>query len=301
MINEYAIEPKILLNWASNTRNYTEFLRGYGVGTPRIISSFPKKRTSKLRSYFLKHAPIDDQSLIGLRYLEMVDKLVDSLIKRDYLQQQDIEWCQLAEAEHTRLPFDVILASKNIGSKKSITPENMYELRSIWNHPDQLNIQRTNLGFTNAVLNLIRLSTEHIAVIDTYGWTQEAIGLMKHMISCMGQNRVNSQVPVISLFYKKNHKSPDAQYVKQEIMKERNIAKLGIHLNVSALGEIEGGEVFHNRCILTEHGGVSTGHGIGVTGVNNHTDEATLMRIHIYQKKWNQFIENNTFQIISNA
>ena len=43
MIYEYALEPAVLTSWASNDRDYAEFLREYGLGTPRIVSSFPKK------------------------------------------------------------------------------------------------------------------------------------------------------------------------------------------------------------------------------------------------------------------
>ncbi len=44
MIYEYALDPAVLSTWASNERDYAEFLREYGLGTPRIISSFPKKK-----------------------------------------------------------------------------------------------------------------------------------------------------------------------------------------------------------------------------------------------------------------
>lgn len=44
MIYEYALDPVVLSTWASNERDYAEFLREYGLGTPRMISSFPKKK-----------------------------------------------------------------------------------------------------------------------------------------------------------------------------------------------------------------------------------------------------------------
>ena len=33
MIYEYALEPAVLTSWASNDRDYAEFLREYGLGT----------------------------------------------------------------------------------------------------------------------------------------------------------------------------------------------------------------------------------------------------------------------------
>lgn len=67
MIYEYALEPAVLTLWASNNRDYAEFLREYGRGTPRIASSFPMKKATKLRSYLMQHCPQDAQSLAGQR------------------------------------------------------------------------------------------------------------------------------------------------------------------------------------------------------------------------------------------
>ena len=108
------------------------------------------------------------------------------------------------------------------------------------------------------------------------------------------------------LFYKEKrgsgnsgNGSPSADHVRQQIFQGLTGGLSNIQLEVFELRETENNDVFHNRCILTEHGGVITGHGISVSGDESHTDEAILMKPKIYQKKWRQFVEKNCFQVVS--
>lgn len=308
MIHEYALEPTVLSAWASNDRDYAEFLREYGLGTPRVVSSFPKKKASKLRRYLLQHSPQDTQSLTGQRYTEMVIKIVESIVIRDVPDHQPSVWSEAAVIENRRTPFDVILSSSTIDAKNNITPESMYLQGSAWNHCGQLDIQRTNIGLLSVIGNLVRLSAKHIVIVDPFGWTAEAIGFIRFLINFIPHNRLADDFPTITLFYKEKrgsgnagNGSPSADHVKNQVMKGLNGEIENLQFEVFELREAAEGDVFHNRCILTEHGGVITGHGIGVSGDEAHTDEAILMSPDIYQKKWQQFIEKNCFEVVSIA
>ncbi|MEP0357400.1 hypothetical protein [Paraglaciecola sp.] len=307
MIYEYTLEPSLLTKWADSSRDYSEFLREYGIGTSRLFSSFPKRKASKLRSYLLKAGPQDDQSLHGRRYTEMVNKLVECLVFRETPNYQSTNWTDIVTIENERLPFGVILSSQSLETEKNITPDNMYSATSIWNCVNQLNIQRTNPGLMTAFNDLVRLATEQIVVVDTFGWTTEAISFMRHLINSIPTNRVNQKLPLLTLFYKEKRGgktgggSPSADHVKTQIMQEVSAELSDIELQVIELKEIDGNDVFHNRCLLTELGGVITGHGIGVSGEEHHSDEAILMAADIYQKKWAQFVEELNFGIVSES
>ena len=308
MIHEYALDPAVLISWADNDRDYSEFLREYGLGTPRIVSSFPKKKASKLRSYLLKHSPQDTQSLAGQRYTEMVLKVVESIVVRDVDIQNTAVWTEAAVDENRRAPFDVILSSTEIQEGNNVTPASMYSRGSIWNHPGQINVSRTNEGLLSAVVNLIRLADEKIVIIDPFGWTAEAINFIQFMLQSIANNRIFDGLPAIVLFYKEKrgsgnsgNGSPSADHVRQQILQGLTGDVSNMQLEVFELRETENSDVFHNRCILTEHGGVIAGHGIGVSGDELHTDEVILMKPKIYQKKWQQFIEKNCFEKASEA
>lgn len=67
------------------------------------------------------------------------------------------------------------------------------------------------------------------------------------------------------------------------------------------LKENDDSDTFHNRCILSELGGIALGHGIGVSEDEQHSDEATVLEKAIYLKKWQQFVENSSFNVASKA
>jgi hypothetical protein len=308
MIHEYALDPAVLSAWASNSRDYAEFMREYGLGTPRIISSFPKKKASKLRSYFLSKGPADSDSLQGQRYLEMVQKMVEVLIIRDGHEPQDSNWEINVKVENERTPFGIVLSLEVIDISRNITPGSMYSPNSIWNHPRQKNIYRTVDGFLTVVTDFLRLATNNVVIVDAFGWTQEAVRTVQYFINSISERRVNSQLPCIYLYYKEKRGgthsgvgSPDAVTVKSRILQGVSENLSDIHLEVFELREVEGNDVFHNRCILTEHGGIITGHGIAISNDTAHTDEAILMELEIYEKKWRQFVEDNCFEIESHA
>ena len=308
MIYEYAIEPTVLAAWASNDRDYAEFLREYGLGTPRLASSFPKKKVSKLRSYLLQHSPQDTQSLSGQRYTEMVTKLTESVVIRDVADPQTSVCSEAVISEDNRAQFGVILSSAAICAENNITPDSMYLPDSIWNHANQSNMQRTNAGLFSMIGNLVRLSTKYIVVIDPFGWSDEAIGFVRYMINSIHPNRLTDEFPKITLFYKEKRGgknagsgSPAADHVKDRIVQGLDGGVGELKVEVFELREAAGSDVFHNRCILTEHGGVLTGHGIGVSNNEVHTDEAILMQEEIYQKKLLQFVEEKCFDVVSTA
>ena len=307
MINEYALEPKVLASWASDQRDYAEFLREYGLGTPRIVSSFPRKKGAKLRSYLLSHSPWDAQSLAGQRYTEMVIKVVESIVVRDVQANTAVDWVGAAVVENSRAPFNVILSSTELQEGNNVTPDSMYSQNSIWNHPVQISFSRTNEGLLGVVLNLIRLADEKIVIIDPFGWTFEAINFIQFMLQSIANDRVSDGLPAIELHYKEKrgsgssgNGSPSAAHVRQQIFDGLAGGVSTLQLEVFELRETNN-DVFHNRCILTEHGGVITGHGISISGDGSHTDEAILMKPEIYRKKWRQFIDQNCFQVVSKA
>ncbi|WP_409279288.1 hypothetical protein [Pseudomonas defluvii] len=308
MIHEYALEPTVLSAWASNDRDYAEFLREYGLGTPRIVSSFPKKKMSKLRSYLLQYSPQDTQSLSGRRYTEMVIRLTESIVTRDVADYQVATWSETALAENHRFPFGVILSFSAIEAENNITPDSMYLEGSSWNHYGQMTVPRTNAGLLSAVGSLVRLSSRHIVIIDPFGWSAEAIGFVRFMINDISRDRLTDALPKITIFFKEKRGSgnagggsPSAGHVKNQVMQGLGVGLENIEVQVFELREAAEGDVFHNRCILTEHGGVMIGHGITVSGNEAHTDEAVLMRAGVYQKKWQQFIEDICFDVVSRA
>lgn len=307
MLWEYALEPKLLSKWASDIRDYRECLEKYGLGTPRIISSFPKSKASKLRRYLLKQGPVDEQSSHCQRYIELVEKLVESCVFRNTEAANADKWDIAVSNEHTRQPFDAILATLPLKDLDCLTPENMYEPGSIWNHKSQQIVRRTTPDLLEAFSGLLKLSTQNIVIVDPFGWTSEATHFNQKLLDYVVETHKNQEVPNIVLYYKEKRGgansgkgSPNADHVRQEVLGTSG-KRNSLNFEVYELQEIAGKDVFHNRCIMSENGGIITGHGIGVSEDGAHTDVAILMDKEIYVKNWNQFREEETFRVLSHS
>jgi hypothetical protein len=308
MIHEYAIEPNVILSWASNSRDYAEFFREYGLGTPRIISSFPKSKAAKLRSYLLRQCPESSESLHGQRYIEIVQKIAEMTVQRECRSDRDEDWHQLVSSETNRLPFSVILTSEAIGIDRNISLPDLYAEGSIWNHERQKTVQRTAANMLAVISNLVALSSEKIIVADPFGWSEESIGFIQELIGFLLSRKLNSKTPTLHVLYKEKRGSagtgvgcPNAGYVKSQILSGVQPDYDGNMLSVVCLNEKPGSDVFHNRYILSELGGLMSGHGVGVTGNESHTDDIILLEESVYSKRWLLFTDESSYELVSKA
>ncbi|WP_029788977.1 hypothetical protein AAIA71_17420 [Vibrio harveyi] len=306
MIHEYVIAPSVLASWADNKRDYREFFREYGLGSPRLLSSFPKAKATKLKGYFFENGPQDPDSLQGQRYTEMVDFIVEVLIDRPIPNNPSTNWEDMVRFEHEQKPFNVIITNPKLPVDRCISPSCMYDSESLWLHKRQVSIQRQVTPVLENIRNFLLFSTQQVVIVDAFGWKPFSIDLIKEVLRLIHRDRVNSKLPIVKLFYKESsglragsRPSPSASNIKESIIEELELN--GIELKVYELREIDGNDVFHNRCILTEHGGASCGHGVDLSGEEAHTDDWFLLEKEIYDKKWQQFIKDCQFEIVSEA
>ena len=301
MLHEYAISPQLLQEWASNVRDYREFIREYGLGSPRIPSTFPKQKARKLRSYFLSEGPRDQESNQARRYLEMVEHLTETTISREGVSSGQGNWNADVVDENERAPFHVVLSVQPIDTPRNLTPQTMYSGDSAWNHDRQVSVARRYDFISLLIRDMLRLATDKVVIIDSYGWNGRAISFITQVIQDVFRDRLSTCTPSLCLFYKENSSSPRADIVRARILDALSPQANSIELRVTELREMAGSDVFHNRYILTELGGVTLGHGVDVSEVENHTDEITLMSRDVYERKWNQYIDNLCFEIVSQA
>lgn len=304
MIHEYALDPELLKAWAAKDRDFREFLREYGLGTPRLSSSFPRQKKSKYRSYYLERSPADAQSLQARRYVEMINHLTEALVYRDGFEcNSSADWYENVLAEDARKPFYGVLASTPMDNPRCLTAATMYSDDSIWNHQRQTLVARTYDSCSPLLRDMLRLAKDKVLFVDPYGWNQRAIDFISRLINDAFNGRVHSAMPELILCFKPklDGGSPDAAYVKEEIEKRIVKPNPGLQLKVYELENRVGHDVFHNRYLLTDLGGVSLGHGVDLSENEAHTDDLTLLERKIYDEKWRRFVDMTDFTILSQA
>ncbi len=176
MIYEYAIDPDLILHWASNQRDYAEFINAFGVGTtriPSIIQKFQKWRSSILRSSGdLEFTEIDKMRL---------DELISAINDSPYIRRRNAKydgndtWYEnIIKENDNNIRFDFIFINdkekeSNI-TEYTFSQDDIYDKEisgNIWNHPTQKLVPRTIKDMNEALENLLRLSN-HIIFIDPY-------------------------------------------------------------------------------------------------------------------------------------
>jgi len=301
MIKEIAIDPDVLIEWSQNIRDYRDFMEEYGIGTPRIISSFPKTKYKNLKKYLLPKTNQISNDMHKSRYVEMVKRLENNIYLRCNEVDSSREWQDLVLDELE--PFDVIIAREKFNCDNVLTVSNITESDFLY-LKHQVSFKRTKEDLIHTISGFLKLTMSEILIIDAYAWKPNAIQTIKAIIKEVSDRKFKSKPVEITVIYKElahGSPAPDAKFLKQEIEKEFEYFPDGIKLIVKQLKETEDSDTFHNRYILNDIGGISLGHGLDISDKEHTTDEVTLLTKSNYRKRWLQFARDTNFKVVSLA
>jgi hypothetical protein len=302
MIHEYFIDPKLFLKWASSSRDYKFILDKFGVGSPRLLSSFPQSKASSLRKLLLnseafKNLPDAAQTEVG----GLIDALTEQVIRRRVSENISNDWykdwSENAKKESSILAPSVIISGEEISDKKLwITGDEALEIHHLIDHPEQLTPERTPEAFTKAVNNLLRYSNK-IIIADPYLGTESAWDTVEKLIKLALSEKINQANVEIQLIYGDVKKTRFPHYIIKKI--ESLKTELPFKFSVYLVEEKSEGEKFHNRYLLTELGGITFGAGTQLNSSKGyHTDDLLLLKEPIYTKRWNQYFKAAAFDIL---
>ena len=303
MIYEVAIDPEVLLEWAQSERDTCFYYKDYGSGTPRVLSTFPKSKVHKLRTYLIKKIDVLEKVEDQIRYEEMVKSLGRHVHQRD-CEDLDSSICWYENVARQSIPFDIVLTKKQIECKNSITLNDLYN-SNVYKLKSEISFSRTSEDFINVIKNILHLTSERIIVIDPYAYTDDAIKVITGMLIELSKRRNRSKPIEFTVVYKgkieKNaDKAPYAKAYKQRILDKLPQLLENITIKVLHIAENEDSDAFHNRYILNELVGIKLGYGLGFKeDKKHHTDEASILHEDIYNKLWRKYVTQLEFDIIS--
>lgn len=305
MIYEVAIDPEVLLEWAKSERDTFCYYEYYGNGTPRILSTFPKSKVHKLRSYLIKKIDALEKVEDQIRYEEMVKSLGRNIYQRD-CENVDSSICWYESIASQSIPFDIVLTKKQIECKNSITLNDLYN-SNVYKLKSEVSFSRTSEDFIKVIKNLLQLTSEKIIVIDPYAYTDDAIKVIADMLIELSKRRNKSKPVEFTVVYKGKietnaDKAPYAKVYKQRLLNKLSEPLENITIKVLHIAENEDSDAFHNRYILSELAGIKLGYGLGFKkDKKHHTDEASILDEDIYNKLWRKYVTQLEFDIVSSA
>lgn len=302
MIYEYAIDPAVILKWADNARDYAEGIREYGLGTPRILSSFPKQKARRLRSSLLQLTPADEQSLHARRYVELVRALTDVAVERPIDNSAPSSWSEgVVSIINKGLSFDLVIAEDSKHIPSALKPSEIYRPNSLWNHPRQYCIGRTLFDFSQVASNLIKYATGQVVIVDPYAWNRGSIPVIQYLVKSL-QSRLSSKEKIsLTVLCKQNHKkdNPSSKVILKRILNGLTDIPDSIEIHVKELDVGTDTDIFHNRYLLTSLGGMILGAGVDLSEDTNHTDDVILMDKDLYTRRWNQYVSDMKYPVVS--
>jgi hypothetical protein len=296
MIHEYFIDPELFLKWASSSRDYKFILDKFGIGSPRLLSSFPHSKANKLRKELLNIPQKDLPDAAKGNMDELIYTLTDQVIRRKVPENLSDDWYKDAKKESSILAPSVIISDEKIGDINLwITGDKALEMDSLFDHPEQLTPERTQEAFTKAVKNLLRYSNK-IVLADPYLGTRSAMDTLGKLIKLALSEKINQANVEIQIIYRDDKSSSSPDFIKKTL--ESLEAEFPFKLSVFVIEEKIEGEKFHNRYLLTELGGISFGAGTQLdAGKDYHTDDLFLLKKETYAKRWNQYFNAAAFDI----
>jgi hypothetical protein len=279
MLYEYAVKPSLLNNW----KDFRYFTEKFGVSRGRLISRYPKHWKRLVYESLTNCGDVERK-----RIEEGLQLLDDRLVRRQREWNSQYNWLANAEAEHLRSPFHAILARTNRKHREFVLEgDNVNETHPLWKVSTSCVIPRKAQEMALCVAVLLQ-SSNKVLFIDPYFRPYDIRHRrpLEAFLAAVIEKR-QSVSPTRIEIHTGNNTSAD--YFRGEC--ERclpSIVPQGIQVRIIRWRQRAGGEILHNRYILTDIGGVSFGVGLD-DGTDGETDEVTLLEDKTYRFRWAQF------------
>lgn len=157
MLYELALEPSVFYEAASSRRNFRDFVRDLSLGSPLVLSEFPKLK--KLRREVLSNQPAELDDYSSARLEELLQFIANEAprVRRDVDYDGNISWRDNALSENSRIEFDHVLTCEADADLSSCTLSKLFD--GELDHPSQVPVKRVADEMARAISNMLRLAS----------------------------------------------------------------------------------------------------------------------------------------------
>lgn len=303
MIHEYALEPELVASWHDRMK-FRFFIDQFGFGEARVVSLYPKspKRWNELVWEAFNRDFREAASTVDVtRMKNLLKKIMKPVAKRPgRIWDATHDWLTNAENEHTRKPFDVILARNNPSNNAGVMRESevLEDTAKGWDAPGMMDVPRNAEEMASLVAPMLRCATKILFVDPNFRANRERF--RKPLAAFLQSVDTQTAGSTIELHTEDRDDTPSWEEFRKECKKELpSIIPEGLTLSVYRWKERDDGEKLHNRHILTDVGGVAFLIGLdeGDPG-NNENEEVARHSANTYAKEWESYAgSNGTFDL----
>ena len=301
MIHEYAIEPELAVSW--NTLDKIEIFKNkIGLGTGGIIANCPQNWFDLALNLLEKKYSRSASEMDFARAIVLIEEIYKTRINHDKLKWDDSKnWIQNILQENKRKAFDAILVNKNPTGNNKLLTETQF-LKSNLNNINAKFEQTISRDF-NSILSCVEPFLKYptrVKFVDPYLRVSDTrySNLIKRYLEIIAQNYENSTVEIYTAF-KESNGILETKVRKAEKNKLKQFSKL-IPQGVIKLFYLknERPNIFHNRFILTNIGGIQFGYGLDCPlKMTKADDQVVRLQADTYLKLNDRYSSETTFFI----
>ena len=291
MIHEFAVDPEVVATWyQTELRRF--FAREFGVGTPRIISRFPRSWKRRVWEEFRRSGNCND--LNNRRMTEVLKSISEKMINRTYLNWDDNKnWLECAESEHRVSPFRAIISDDNPRMYKHVIRSDSIDLNTPrWHLPTQRIVSRNAQDLQKVISPMLQIASK-ILFIDPYFHTVPRFlqpleyylkAIVKRGVVDHGSGTYGMRFPEVEI-----HRVDKSRRLCSS--KLANILPHQLNVVIRTLRNQSGGQDLHDRYILTDVGGLQLPRGLdeGTSRTGEDLVDVLLLGEDIYRQRWDQY------------
>lgn len=322
MIYEYALDPKLVVDWAITRKG--SIVGQFGMDQRRLVSDFPKDWAGEVYGAFYARFGYDDGSLefqnAQPELQSYVQWLTEFTFPRDVKRCGEQAWFSEAMAEHGEYPFYAIMTAKGDGveCRQVITPDVVDDIRDVrWYLPTISTTRKSAEDLAAAMEPMLR-GAKYIVLVDPYfdasdpRYQASFSALIRHACETRGKGRSLPELTVMTGIEQK-HKPHEGEFTIEamtrvaddlRIKAQRDIPKLlpvGMSLDFFCLKHPPAGDPLHNRYVLTDIGGVIVPYGLAEYKpgeVHEAKDDLMPMPKGIYSERHHQYVKKVGLDIV---
>lgn len=288
MIYEYAVEPKCLREW----QNFRYLVEHFGVSRGRLISQFPKDWLKQVYGTCSGFSFRQKQQLeIELKRLKK-GGLVRS--GREYDKSKDWVTNALSQFEKDH-PFHAVIVDSfanppdGVLIADEITPGD-----SCWQNDREVRVERTVYALGNAVAGLLKIADRIIFVDKMFTPNSDRWQILLAKFIALASIERNKS-PIIE-YHTKIDNDEYGKLAEERMQEFHNdcdehlghLIPKGLSLKIVRWDKHHRGDFFHERCILTDKGGIRIDWGLDV-GKPGETTLVSLMEDNVWEESWANF------------
>lgn len=323
MIFEYALDPKLVVDWAiCGTGRYVGHI---GMDHRRLLSDFPKGWKERTVGEFYERFAYDDSSVefqnAQPNFEAYLQLLTDHTVCRTAEIRSDADWFLAAIEEHKKRPFHAIMSQKMAEGEQLdcvITPEAIDDVRNQkWYLPTIQSSRKSAAEIADVLAPLLKMARQVVLVDPYFDADKErfvaSFAEIMRRVFCNEQAITHSPQIALMTGVQQKHNPREGEFTPEQKkrvaddLRVKAMKELPKHLPKGAVVEFyclqnpEMGDPLHNRFVLTDVGGVVVPYGLDDYGSGKaHEAKDDLQPMHkgIYEGRWIQYGERKGIDVV---